>query len=264
VKRILANHILTLLCLASLLLGCHKPNPNTLIIGTIAGPETALVEAAQKIAQDNYGLTIKIIEFNDYNLPNEALEEGSLDANVYQHLPYLQSANDAHGYHLMPIGKTFIYPAGIYSSHHKKLQQIHDHAVIAIPNDPSNEARALLLLKQAGFIQFNNHPNATPKDITANPKQLQFKELDAAQLTRALVDVDAAVINTNYAIPAGFSPLKDALYLENTHSPYGNLIVARTDSSKMEQLNLFVKAFQSSAVKTKAKAIFGENAIALW
>ncbi|MCX7117943.1 MAG: MetQ/NlpA family ABC transporter substrate-binding protein [Legionellales bacterium] len=253
---------LVLLCLS--LLSCGKPSPNLLIVGTISGPETELVEVAQKIAQERYGLTVKIVEFNDYNLPNEALEDGSLDANIYQHLPYLQAASKAHGYHLEVLGKTFVYPTGVYSTKFKSLKQLPDHAVIALPNDPSNEARALLLLKKAGLITLKKSLHASVRDIATNPKKLQFKELDAAQLPRILDDVDAAVINTTFAIPAGLVPSRDALFLEGKDSPYVNLIVIRENSPKKEQLQNFVKAMNAPEVKEKAHELFGDAAIAAW
>lgn len=246
------------------LVACNKPSPNTITVGTIAGPETDLVEVAKEVALKQYGLQVKIVEFNDYNLPNEALQDGSLDANVYQHLPYLQAAIKAHGYNLEPIGKTFIYPTGIYSSKIKSLTQLPDKAVIAIPNDPSNEARALLLLHKAGLITLKNTHTATTADIATNPKQLNIKELDAAQLPRVLSDVDAAVINTTFAIPAGLSPSRDAIYIEDKDSPYANLIVIRPDNPKKPQLEEFVKALNSEEVKNKAKELFGDAAIPAW
>ena len=210
---------LNIITLFILLVGCNKPSPNTLTVGTVSGPETDLVEVAQKVALDSYGITVKIIEFNDYNLPNEALQDGSLDANVYQHLPYLKAASKAHGYDLEVIGKTFVYPTGIYSKKIHALKQLPHKALIALPNDPSNEVRALLLLQKAGVITLKTkHPTST-QDIANNPKQLRFKELDAAQLPRILLDVDAAVINTTFAVPAGLSPTRDALFLEDKHSP---------------------------------------------
>jgi len=242
----------------------NKSAPNTLIVGTIAGPETELVEVAQKIAQEQYGLTVKIIEFSDYNLPNEALQDGTLDANVYQHLPYLQAAIEAHHYRLEAIGKTFIYPTGIYSSKYKTLRSLPTNALIAIPNDPSNEARALLLLQRAGLVRLKHHHGTTLAMVVGNPKKLRFKELDAAQLPRVLNDVDAAVINTTFAIPAGLSPTHDALFIENKDSPYANLIVIRKDSTKQAQLALLVKALNSEEVKLKAKELFGDSAIAAW
>lgn len=255
--------IVTLL-LTLVLVACNKPSPNTLTIGTIAGPETDLVEVAQKVALKRYGLTVKIIEFNDYNLPNEALQDGSLDANIYQHLPYLKAASKAHGYDLDVIGKTFVYPTGIYSTKIKSLKNLPNNATIALPNDPSNEMRALLLLEKAGLVTLKSKHQNSLQDIASNPKHLHFKELDAAQLPRVLPDVEAAVINTNFAIPAGLRPSKDALFLENKNSPYANLIVVRRNSDKKEQLALFVKAMNSSAVKDKAKQLFGDGAIAAW
>lgn len=246
------------------LLGCDKPASNALNIGTIAGPETELIETAKQVAESKYGLTVHIITFSDYNLPNEALQDGSLDANVYQHLPYLKAAIKAHGYNLQAIGRTFVYPMGIYSKKFKSIKDIGENAVIAIPNDPSNEARALLLLQQAHFITLKNKNNANVQDIKTNPKRLQFKEMDAAQLPRVLPDVDAAVINTTFALPAGLTPSQDALLTENKDSPYANLIVIRRDSAKREQLNLFVKAMNSEEVKNKAKTLFGDAAIPAW
>ena len=256
--------IIFVLTLLLTLVACNKPAPNTLTVGTISGPETELVEVAQKIALERYGIVVKIIEFNDYNLPNEALQDGSLDANIYQHLPYLQAAMKAHGYDLETIGKTFVYPTGLYSSKIKSLSQLPNHATIALPNDPSNEARALLLLKKAGLITLKNTTHSSVQDIASNPKDIHFKELDAAQLPRVLPDVDAAVINTTFAIPAGLRPSRDALFVENKHSPYANLIVIRRNSNKKEQLNLFVKAMNSTEVRNKARSLFGDAAVAAW
>ena len=256
--------ILSILALLLTLVACNKPSPNTLTVGTISGPETELVEVAQKIALDRYGITVKIIQFNDYNLPNEALQDGSLDANVYQHLPYLMAASKAHGYDLEAIGKTFIYPTGIYSSKIKSLRKLPNNATIALPNDPSNELRALILLQKAGLITLKNTHQASLQDIASNPKKLRFKELDAAQLPRILADVDAAVINTTFAIPAGLRPSRDALFIEGKDSPYANLIVIRRNSDKKEQLNKLVKALNAKEVKKRANDLFGDAAIAAW
>ena len=256
--------LITIALLALSLIACNKPAPNTLTIGTISGPETDLVDVVKEVAQKKYGLTIKIVEFNDYNLPNEALQDGSLDANVYQHLPYLKAAMAAHGYDLEVLGKTFIYPAGLYSKKHKSLKQLPEQAIIAIPNDPSNEARALLLLQKAGFITLKKADQATIADITSNPRKIVIKELDAAQLPRILDDVDAAVINTNFAVPAGLSPTRDALVHEGKNSPYANLIVIKRNSDKKPQLEQFQKAFQSKEVSDKAKQLFGDAAIPAW
>ncbi|MDF1678843.1 MAG: MetQ/NlpA family ABC transporter substrate-binding protein [Legionellaceae bacterium] len=248
------------------LIACHpnQTSPNTLVVGTIAGPETDLVRVAQTVAHDEYGLDVRVVEFSDYNLPNEALQDGSLDANVYQHLPYLKSAQKAHGYTLEPIGRTFLFPAGLYSSKIKALTDLPERARSAIPNDPSNEARALKLLEKAALITLKPTDTPSVQDIEKNPKKLRFKTLDAAQLPRILPDVDAAVINTTFAIPAGLNPMRDALVVEDKTSPYANLIVIKMDTPKREKLALFVKAMHSDAVKDKAKNLFGDSAIIAW
>jgi D-methionine transport system substrate-binding protein len=246
------------------LTACSKPSPNTLTIGTIAGPETELIETAKLVAEQQYGLKIKIIAFNDYNLPNEALQDGSLDANVYQHLPYLDAAIKAHGYNLQAIGKTFVYPMGMYSNKLHSLNDLPEKALIALPNDPSNEMRALLLLQKAGLITLKNTTLSNLQDIASNPHHLIFKEMDAAQLPRVLPDVSLALINTNFALPAGLSPAKNALFTEDKDSPYANIIVIKSDSLKKPQLLLFVKALNSKEVKDKAQLLFGDAAIPAW
>ena len=250
--------------IALILSGCGQNSKDTVVVGTIAGPESELMEVAQQVAKDKYGVVVKIVEFNDYNLPNEALQDGSLDANVYQHEPYLQAAKKAHGYTLKSIGKTFIYPTAIYSNKHKNLKSVPQKALVAIPNDPSNEARALLLLEQSNLIQLDTQDNPTLQNITANPKNLKFKELDAAQLPRVLDDVDLAVINTNFAVPAGLSPSKDGLAKENTDSPYANIIVINQNSDKKDKLSKLVQALNSDEVAQKAKSLFGDAAVPAW
>ncbi len=256
--------LISILILILGLASCNKPAPNTLVVGTIAGPETELIETAREIAKKDYGLSIKVVEFNDYNLPNEALQDGSLDVNVYQHLPYLKAAMAAHGYNLQAIGRTFVYPMGIYSKKFKSLTDLPAKSIIAIPNDPSNEARALLLLQEAQLITLKNTSNSNVPEIDSNPKQFQLKEMDAAQLPRVLPDVAAAVINTTFALPAGLNPLRDALFTENKDSPYANIIVIRKDTEKRQALELFVKALNSAPVKAKAKQLFGNAAIPAW
>lgn len=256
--------ILSCLILILSLVACNKPDPNRLTIGTIAGPETELIDTAKKVAEKDYGLTVHIVEFNDYNLPNEALQDGSLDANVYQHLPYLKAAMLAHGYDLEAIGRTFVYPMGIYSKKYKSLNELPNNSIIAVPNDPSNEMRAFLLLEKSGLITLKNTPNLGIPELDSNPKNLHFKEMDAAQLPRVLPDVAAAVINTTFALPAGLYPTKDALFTEGKDSPYANIVVIKRNSPKKPQLELFVKALNSEEVAKKAKQLFGDAAIPAW
>jgi len=257
--------MMSIVILISTLCACNQhSSPNTLIIGTIAGPETEIVKTAAEIAKTRFNLTVKVVEFNDYNLPNAALNDGSLDANIYQHLPYLTAANQAHHYHLIPFGKAFLYPVGLYSKKYTSLDAIPEHAVIAIPNDPSNEARALVLLQQAHIITLKSTTIPDIHDIKHNPRHLEFKLLDAAQLSRILPDVDAAIINTTFAIPAGLNPAHDALLIENRDSPYVNLIVIKQGSLKRAKLTQFLAAFHTDEVKEKAKKIFGGAAIPAW
>ena len=228
--------------LCSLVLAaCHPHDKNALKIGTISGPETELMQVTKQVAHDKYGLNLEIIEFTDYIQPNTALFDGSIDANMFQHQPYLDKQNADHNYQLIAIGKTFIYPMGVYSDKVKNINSIPNGSIVAIPNDPSNEGRALLLLQKAGLIKLKKNAGlyATPTDIETNTKSLVFKELDAAQLARSLPDVGIAVINTNYAIPAGLSPKKDAIYREDKSSPYANIIVIRDNEKNDPRMKQF-------------------------
>lgn len=246
----------------TLLTACHDDD-QAIKVGTIAGPETEVAEVAAAVAAKDYGLNIKIVTFTDYIHPNAALNDGELQANVFQHTPYLNEQITSHHYDLAIVGKTFIYPMGIYSSHYHALAEVPNDAQIAIPNDPTNEGRALLLLQQAGLITLS--PNAglqaTLHNITDNPKHFSFVELDAAQLPRAFRDVALAVINTNYAIPAGLLPSKDALFMENNDSPYANLIVVRQADVNQPWVKGLVDAFHSQEVVDKANELFQEQVV---
>lgn len=264
-KKILL--VITLGLLSLSLVACsQKQSKDTIRVGTIAGPETQLMEVAKDVALKRYGLHVDIVTFSDYNTPNAALADGSIDANAFQHIPFLTAQIQARGYKIVSIGKTFIYPVGIYSKKITQLSQLPDGAKVAIPNDPSNEARALLLLQSAKLIRLKSNAgfNATPVDIASNPKHLQFVQLDAAELPRALSDVTIATINTNYAIPAGLSPAKDALFVESKDSPYANIIVARKDNKNDPRLKQLVAAFQSPEVLAEAKKLFGQGAVPAW
>lgn len=258
--------LLTFATLALVACSSKKDNPNVITVGTIAGPETQLMVVAKQVAKKRYGLDVQIVPFSDYNAPNAAVASGSLDANAFQHKPFLDAQVKARGYKLTSIGKTFIYPMGIYSRKIKSFAELSHGAKVAIPNDPTNEARSLLLLQKAGLIKLKSTAgvNATPIDIVSNPKQLQFVELDAAQLPRSLNDVTLAAINTTYAVPAQLSPMKDALIHEDSSSPFVNLIVVKTANKNNKKLIELVKAFQSAPVRLEAKKLFGNAAIAGW
>ncbi len=199
------------------------------------------------------GIDLKIVEFTDYVTPNEAVESGEIDANYFQHIPYLESFNKERGYHLFNAGGIHVEPFALYSKS-KKIKSIADikkKARIGVPNDPSNEGRALLLLQEAGLIKIDPKAGitATPSDIIDNPLKLKFVEVEAASLPRVLADVDAAVINGNYAIPAGLSARKDGLYVEGSSSPYVNVIAVKAGNENKAEIKALVKALQSEKVR---------------
>ena len=255
IKKGLSTSVFAALTL--FLTGCQDDD-KTIKIGTIAGPETEIAQIAAEVAEKRYGLHVKIITFADYLQPNAALNDGQLQANAFQHEPYLNEQIAAHHYNLTIAGKSFVYPMGIYSAHYHSLADVPEDSQIAIPNDPTNEGRALLLLQKAGLITLaaTADLSATPKDVMANPKKLQFVELDAAQLARAYQDIAVAVINTNYAIPAGLLPSRDALFTEDKQSPYANLIVIRTEDVNKPWVKELLDSFHSQAVVDKTEALF--------
>ncbi len=186
----------------------------TIKVGVTAGPHAQIMEVVKANAA-KAGLDITIIEFTEYIQPNAALAQGDLDANSYQHRPFLKAQTDARGYDIVPVGKTTLFPIAVYSKRHKTVADLPVGASIAIPNDPSNGGRSLLLLESAGLITLKPEAGikATPLDIVANPKKLKLVELESAQLVRALPDVDAAAVNTNYALEAKLNPVTDSLIL---------------------------------------------------
>lgn len=246
---------------------CHqRENPQQIRLGTISGPETELMQVAKQVAQRDYGLNIKIIEFSDYSLPNRALNDTSLDANLFQHQAFLDEEINNRNYSLVAIAKAFIYPMAIYSVKIRHLTELKPHAIVAIPNDPSNEARALLLLSSAGLLTLDTHKKTLmmPSDILRNPKHLIIKELDAAQLPRVLADVDLAVINANYAALAQLYPQRDALFSEGKTSIYANLLVVRSNDKNNPKFINLIKAIHSTEVVAAADRIFHGTAIPAW
>ncbi|WP_233862099.1 MetQ/NlpA family ABC transporter substrate-binding protein [Paraburkholderia adhaesiva] len=229
-------------------------------VGTVSGPDAKVWSVVQKVAKRE-GLNVKVIEFNDYVQPNAALDAGDLDANSFQHQPYLDSQVKQRGYKLVTAGLTYISPMGAYSKKLKSLNDLPQGAKVAVPNDPSNENRALLLLQSKGVIKLRagagtNGNNATPLDVAENPKKVKLVELDAAQLPRVLGDVDAAIVNTNYALAAGLQPTKDAIALEDIRSPYANVIAVRAQDKDKPWVKKLVAAYQSEDVRQYIKDEF--------
>lgn len=259
--------LIFLVCTFLNTVGCQSSNQDGILkVGTIAGPETDLMVVAQQVAKEKYDLDIKIVEFSDYAIPNQALADGSIDANVFQHEPYLQMTNSAKGYNLVSIGKTFIYPMGIYSNKIGSLDEMSEKSLVGIPNDPTNEARALLLLQKAHLITLASGKTTTASvmDIKENPKHLKIKTMNAAQLPRALPDLTAAVINTTYAISSGLSPNKDAIYLEDQDSDYANIIVVRESDVQDPNIKKLARSIQSPEVEQAAGKLFHGQALVAW
>lgn len=237
----------------------------TIKVGTVAGPETEVMEVAARIAAEEYDLTVEIVEFTDFVTPNVALADGSLDANAYQHEPYLQAMVNDRGYDLTIAGYTFVYPIGAYSEKYDSIDDLPNGAQIALPNDPSNEGRALILMHNQGLITLNDPSNleATPIDIAENPRNFRFREIEAAQLPRVLPDVDMAFINNTFAQPAGLH-LDDALIKEGPESPYVNLIAVRGGDEEREDIRQLVDAYQRDEVIAKAEELFKGGAVPGW
>ena len=219
----------------------------TLSIGATPVPHAEILEHIEPALKAS-GVELKIVEFNDYVQPNLAVAENELDANFFQHQPYLDTFNKDHNLDLVSVAGIHIEPMGIYPGQSKDLANVKDGALIAIPNDPTNGGRALLLLQKAGLIKLSDPDNvaATVLDISENPKKLEFRELEAAQLPRSLPDVDFAVINTNFAMPAGLNPLKDALLIEDADSPYVNIVVASQESKDNPDLKILIEQLKSA------------------
>ncbi len=215
-------------------------------VGVTAGPHAQIMEHVKKIAEKD-GLKIQIVEFSDYVQPNAALAAGDLDANSYQHKPYLDAQVKDRGYKLVSVGYTVNYPIGLYSKKVKKLEDLKEGARFGIPNDPTNGGRVLLVLQDKGLIKLKDGAGlkATPLDVVSNSKKLRFVELDAAQLARSLDDLDAAAVNTNFALSAGLNPATDAIARESAKSPYVNIIAVREADKDKPWVAKLLKAYQS-------------------
>ncbi|EKT4467796.1 MetQ/NlpA family ABC transporter substrate-binding protein [Pseudomonas putida] len=197
------------------------------------------------------GVELKVKEFTDYIQPNVQVAEKRLDANFFQHQPYLDEFNKAKGTELVSVAGVHLEPLGAYSSKIKKLDELPSGATVVIPNDATNGGRALLLLDKAGVIKLKDNKNilSTVKDITGNDKNLKFRELEAATIPRVLTQVDLALVNTNYALEAKLNPEKDALVIEGSDSPYVNILVARPDNKDSAAMKKLADALHSPEVK---------------
>ncbi|MCF2527488.1 MetQ/NlpA family ABC transporter substrate-binding protein [Yinghuangia soli] len=224
---------------------------DTLKVGASAVPHAEILEYIQKNLADKEGLKLDVKVFDDYSLQNPALVDGSIDANFFQHKPYLDKYNAENKKDLVPVGPVHLEPLGLYSKKNKAVAEIKDGATISFPNDATNGGRALKLLADNGLIKLKDGVgvNATEKDVAENPKNLKFKALDAEQLPRTLDDVDASVINGNYALQAKLTA-KDALVLEKAEgNPYANVLVVKKGQEKDEKVQKLQKLLNSPEVK---------------
>lgn len=217
-------------------------------VGATPVPHKEILEQIKPLLEEK-GYELKIVEFTDYVTPNTALQEGDLDANFFQHLPYLKTSCEEKKLDLDYTVKIHIEPMGLYSNKIANLSDLPVGATIAIPNDPSNGARALRVLENAGLIKVNDGELISKLDITENPKEIKIQELDAPQLPRVLEDVDAAVINTNYAIEANLNPSKDALAIESKDSPYANILAVRKDDKDKTSIKVLSEVLTSEKIK---------------
>ena len=269
-KKITAIALLSALVLTGCAGGEKKADggaQDTVKIGVV-GDDQRLWEKAAETAKED-GVTLDIVVFNDYNTPNDALANGELDLNAFQHKAFLDAYNKDKNTDLVPIGMTYLSPIGVYSEKIKDLKDLAENAKVAIPNDTTNGGRALLVLEQAGVIQLKDDAGLTPAigDVAENPKNIQIEELDAAQVARSLPDVDAAVINGNMAVDAGLDPRKDTIYVEEMSeniAPYINYVVARAEDKDNELYKKVVGYYQTDEVDELLQELYKGSQYAAW
>ncbi len=271
-KKILVFGLAVVLCLGAFT-GCESKKSSkedkTITVGASPSPHAEILKiAAKELKKDGYTLEVK--EYSDYVQPNTALDSGDLDANYFQHKPYLDDFNKEKGTKLVSAGVIHYEPFGIFPGTTKKLSELKDGASVAVPNDTTNEARALLLLESKGLITLKKNAGltATKKDIVKNPKNLVIKEIEAAQIPRSLKDVNIAVVNGNYALEADLEVNKDALAVEDAKSigakTYGNVVAVQEGKTKTAKTKALLKALKSDAVKKYIKEKYNGAVVALF
>jgi len=251
-----------LMMLASSGLAARAEAP--LRIGSTVGPYAEIMDYAAALAAKQ-GLEVKVVEFNDYALPNEAMANGDIDVSMFQTRPYLANAVKTRGYDIVPLDPAIIVPMGIYSRKIKSLSELKDGDTLAIPNDPSNGARGLLLMRQAGLITLREGVTTTASlaDITGNPKHLKIRELDAAQVPRSLDDMAAAAVNMSYALPAGLDP-KTAMILEGTDTPFALVWTALRKHQDDPRIKKMIGIYRSAEVQAFILSKFNGSVIPDW
>ena len=272
-KHILKSLTAVLLCAGLLLTAtaCGKKEDanikETVKLGVVGDDQRLWEKAAELAAKD--GIKIEFVHFSDYNTPNDALLNGDIDLNAFQHKAFLDAYNASKNTDLVPIGRTFISPIGAYSNKIKDLKDVPQNGKVSIPNDTTNGGRSLFLLEAAGLIKLKDDIGVSPTkaDIVENPKNITIDELDAAQVARTLPDVDAAVINTNLAIDAGLSPKDDTIFMEplnDNSSPYINYVVARAEDKDNELYKKVAAYYRTSEVKALNDELYEKTQVMAW
>ena len=272
-KYILKSATVVLLCAGLLLTAtaCGKKEDanikETVKLGVVGDDQRLWEKAAELAAKD--GIKIEFVHFSDYNTPNDALLNGDIDLNAFQHKAFLDAYNASKNTDLVPIGRTFISPIGAYSDKIKDLKDVPQNGKVSIPNDTTNGGRSLFLLEAAGLIKLKDDVGVSPTkdDIVENPKNITIDELDAAQVARTLPDVDAAVINTNLAIDAGLSPKDDAIFMEplnDNSAPYINYVVARAEDKDNELYKKVAAYYRTPEVKALNDELYEKTQVMAW
>ena len=272
-KHILKSLTVVLLCAGLLLTAtaCGKKEDanikETVKLGVVGDDQRLWEKAAELAAKD--GIKIEFVHFSDYNTPNDALVNGDIDLNAFQHKAFLDAYNASKDTDLVPIGRTFISPIGAYSDKIKDLKDVPQNGKVSIPNDTTNGGRSLFLLEAAGLIKLKDDVGVSPTkaDIVENPKNITIDELDAAQVARTLPDVDAAVINTNLAIDAGLSPKDDAIFMEplnDNSAPYINYVVARAEDKDNELYKKVAAYYRTPEVKALNDELYEKTQVMAW
>jgi len=253
---------LTVAASAAALIAFAAPAPSfaedkSIKVGIMSGEDedvwrVVTSEAAKK------GLKIETITFNDYTQPNEALERGEIDANAFQHQPYLDNQIKQNGYHIVRVGYTGVWPIGLYSKKHKSVAELPKGAVIGVPNDPSNEGRALRVLQNEGLIKLKDGTGilATIADVAENPKNIEIKELDAGIVGRSIDDLDAGVVNTDWALKSGLSPAERVAQEPIADNPYRNFIAVKEENKDADWVKTLVSSYQNDTVKAEFDKVY--------
>ena len=234
-------------------------------VGIISGEDEDVWRVVTAEAAKN-GLKISTVVFNDYTQPNEALEHGEIDANAFQHQPYLDNQIKTNGYHIVPVGFTGVWPIGLYSKKFTKIEDLPEGAIIGVPNDPSNEGRALRVLQNEGVIKLKDGTGilATVADITENPRKVVIKELDAGVVGRAIEDLDAAVVNTDWALKSGLSAENRIAQEPVADNPYRNFIAVKTGQEGEPWVKTLVGAYQNDTVKAEFDRVYKGTGISAY